>query len=305
MRYRQLGKNGPNVPILGLGAWPFGEGMGPMDEKQVIATVRGAIDRGVTLIDTAESYRTSQERLGRALKDGYRRRCFLATKVSYDFSPQGITAAMEESLSKLQVDCVDLYQIHQWRDDRYPIEASMETMARLQEEGKTRFIGVSNFDAAQIARAARVAPIASVQPEYSMFRRHIEAEIIPHCEHEGIGILPHSPLSKGLLSGRFRPDHVFPESDERTGRPRFQPGAFGRFLEVAERLKEVAADNGVSLVQLAIAWVMRVPQVSTVLVGAKHPEQIQEHLGAVDTDLSCAALERIDEILQTAPDVHG
>jgi aryl-alcohol dehydrogenase-like predicted oxidoreductase len=304
MKHRQLGKDGPQVPVVGLGAWPFGEGMGPMDEKAVTATVRGAIDRGITLIDTAESYRSSQERLGHALKDGYRQRCFLATKVSYDYSPEGITAAMEESLSKLQVDYVDLYQIHQW-SAKYPIEASMETMARLQEEGKTRFIGVSNFDETQMAQAASIAPIHSLQTEYSMFQRRIEAEVVPHCQREGIGILPHSPLSKGLLSGRFRSDHVFPESDERTGRPRFQPGVFDRFLDVVERLKVVAADKDVSLVQLAIAWVMRLPEVTTVLVGAKSPQQAQEHLGSVDLELSPDDLKRIDEILQAAPDVHG
>ena len=304
MKHRQLGKDGPRVPVLGLGAWPFGEGMGPMDEKAVTATVRGAIDRGITLIDTAESYRTSQERLGHALKDGYRQRCFLATKVSYDYSPQGITAAMEESLNKLQVDCVDLYQIHQW-STKYPIDASMETMARLQEEGKTRFVGVSNFDETQIAQAASIAPIHSVQTEYSMFRRRIEAEVVPHCEREGIGILAHSPLSKGLLSGRYRPEHVFPESDERTGRPRFQPEVFASFLAVVERLNEVAADKGVSLVQLAIAWAIRIPTLTTVLVGAKNPQQVQEHLGAVDLEIDHDELKRIDEILQAAPDVHG
>ena len=275
-----------------------------MEEKEVTATVRGAIDRGITLIDTAESYRTSQERLGRALKDGYRQRCFLATKVSHDYSPAGITAAMEESLSKLQVDHVDLYQIHQWRP-KYPIEASMETMARLREEGKTRFIGVSNFDETQMAQATSIAAIHSVQTEYSMFRRRIEAEVVTHCEREGIGILAHSPLSKGLLSGRFRADHVFPESDERTGRPRFQPEVFGSFLAVVERLKQVAADKNVSLVQLAIAWVMRIPALTTVLVGAKNPQQVQEHLGAVDLELSPDDLSRIDTILQSAPDVHG
>ena len=301
MQHRPLGRNGPHVPVLGLGAWPFGGGMGDIDEKEVTATVRGAIDRGITLIDTAESYRTSQERLGHALKDGYRQRCFLATKVSYDYSPQGITSAMEESLSKLQVDYVDLYQIHQWQP-KYPIEASLETMLRLQEEGKTRFIGVSNFDVSQLSNAGSMAPIASVQPEYSMFQRRIESEVVPHCEREGIGILAYSPLSKGLLSGRFRPDHVFPETDERTSRPRFQPEVFGRYLAVVDRLKEVAASKEVSLVQLAIAWVLRLPALTTVLVGAKNPNQVQEHLGAVDLELSPDEIHRIDEILQSAPE---
>ncbi len=143
MNHRQLGKDGADIPVLGLGAWPIGGGMGNMDDRDCIDTVRTAIDSGITLLDTAQAYRTSEATLGRALKDGYRERCFLATKVSRQYSRGDIENAIENSLRNLDVDYVDLYQIHSW-NPQYPIEESMETMARLQEQGKTRFIGVSN-----------------------------------------------------------------------------------------------------------------------------------------------------------------
>ena len=159
MKYRQLGKNGADIPVIGLGAWPIGGGMGNMDDGNCIDTVRTAIDSGITLLDTAQAYRTSEATLGRALKDGYRERCFLATKVSHQYSRQDIENAIENSLRNLDVDCVDLYQIHSW-NPQYPIEESMETMARLQEQGKTRFIGVSNFNAAQMQHGIQYCPIS-------------------------------------------------------------------------------------------------------------------------------------------------
>ena len=159
MNYRQLGKDGADIPVIGLGAWPIGGGMGNMDDRESIDTVRTAIDSGITLLDTAQAYRTSEATLGRALKDGYRERCFLATKVSRQYSRGDIENAIENSLRNLDVDCVDLYQIHSW-NPQYPIEESMETMARLQEQGKTRFIGVSNFNAAQMQTGVRYCPIS-------------------------------------------------------------------------------------------------------------------------------------------------
>ena len=172
MEYRQHGKDGPQVPVLGLGAWPIGGGMGHVEEANAIATIHAAIDHGITLIDTAQGYLTSEATLGKALKSGYRDRCFIATKVSRDYSRQGIRAAMEDSLRALQVDYVDLYQIHHW-DDRYPLDEMMETMARLQEEGKTRYVGVSNFDARQMAQALQIARFQSNQPPYNLIDRHV------------------------------------------------------------------------------------------------------------------------------------
>ena len=293
MKTRELGRGGANVSVVGLGAWPIGGGMGVLEESESIATVRAAIDSGITLLDTAQAYRTSESTLGKALSDGYRDRCFLATKVSGDYSRAGIIAGMENSLRQLGVDCVDLYQIHGW-DSKYPIEESMETMARLQEEGKTRYIGVSNFSAAQMQRAAETAPFHSSQPRYNVIDRQIEAEDIPHCERSGIGILAHSPLAKGLLSGRYKPEDTFSEDDERCDRPRFTGETFARFLSVADGCKEVAEAKGITPVQLAIAWILRLPAITCVLVGAKNPGQVRDHLGSVGVEFTDDELAHID-----------
>lgn len=301
MRHRSLGKGGPRVPVIGLGAWPIGGGMGGVDEAEAIRTVRGAIDAGVTLVDTAQAYGPSEAIVGKALRDGYRERCFLATKVSGDYSPAAVRAAMENSLRALGVDHVDLYQVHSWRGERDPIEETMAAMARLQEEGKTRHLGVSNFDAAQMEAALAAAPFVSSQPRYSMLHREIEAADLPWCEANGVGNLAHSPLAKGLLTGRYAPGHVFPGDDERSKSPRFQGEIFARSCVVAGRLGEVAAGKGITLVQMAIAWCLRQPAVSCVLVGAKSLEQVREHVGAAEVSLDAGDLARIDAILREAP----
>ena len=303
MQQRQLGKDGPLVSVIGFGAWPIGGGMGPVEEQTGIATTRAAIDRGITLVDTAEFYFTSESVLGKALRDGYRQRCFLATKVSFDYSREGIRQAMENSLRALAVDYVDLFQIHGW-NPQYPIEESMETMARLQEEGKTRLIGVSNFDAQQMRQAMQTAPFHSNQPRYNLLYRQIEGDDITFCQQEGIGILAHSPLGKGLLTGRYKPGHQFPPEDERSNSPHFQGEAFAQTLAVAEELAQVARDKGTSLVQLAIAWQLRLDAITCVLVGAKNPQQVEEHAGAADVAFSDDELTRIDEILAGAPEFY-
>ena len=300
MEYRQLGKNGPQVPVLGLGAWPIGGGMGRVEVQTAIATVRAAIDQGITLLDTAQAYHSSEGTLGQALKEGYRERCFLATKVSGDYSPEAIVAAMDNSLRQLQVEHVDLYQIHGW-NPAYSIAASMEAMARLQEQGKTRYIGISNFNAAQMEQALRSVQFHSSQPRYNLIDRQIEAADIPFCQHQGIGILAHSPLGKGLLTGRYRPGHRFADDDERAQFPRFQGETFARYVAIADRLEETAAARGLSLVQLSIAWILRLPALTCVLVGAKNPQQLSGHLGAVGVEFSPEELARIDAILEDAP----
>lgn len=299
MEYRQLGKNGPQIPAIALGAWPFGGAMGAVGEEVAVATVRSAIDRGITMVDTAQSYRASERIVGRALAGGYRERCFLATKVSGDFSPRAIRAAMENSLRQLAVDHVDLYQIHGWNPE-YPVEPSMEAMERLRQEGKTRYIGVSNYNAEQMALAMETAPFQSVQPGYNLLDRGIEAEDIPFCAEHGIGILAYSPLGQGLLTGRYRPGHRFAADDYRSERARFQGEQFARTIAVTDRLTELAADKGLSLIQLAISWILRLPAISTVLVGAKNPGQLDDHLGAVGVRFSDDELDAIDAVLANA-----
>lgn len=285
MQQRQLGKDGPMVSVLGFGAWPIGGGMGAVDEAGAIRTVQAAIDHGITLLDTAQSYRSSETVIGKALKGGYRDRCFLATKVSHDYSPAGIRAAMEDSLRALQVDYVDLYQIHSWQS-RYPIDESMATMLQLQTEGKTRFIGVSNFQAVQMQEALESGFYHSNQLVYNLFERGIESAEIPFCEANGIGVLAHSPLAKGLLTGRYQPGHQFPPDDERSRSRRFRGPALDHYLSIAARLEVVARQKEITLMQLAVAWVLRQPVVASVLVGAKTSEQILAHAVATEIPLS-------------------
>lgn len=300
MKTRQLGTQGPQVSVIGLGAWPLGGGMGGIDVKTGIATVRSAIDCGITLLDTAQAYRTSESTLGKALADGYRQRCFLATKVSGDYSPAGVRAAMENSLRALGVDSVDLYQVHSWNEE-YPIEATMEEMARLQEEGKTRYLGVSNFSAEQMEQAYSYQPFHSSQPQYNMIDRRIEAVDLPYCKQKGIGNLAHSPLAKGLLTGKYAPGHVFAADDERSSFARFQGELFARFCTWSARLREVAEDLQVTMVQLAIAWCLRQDTVSCVLVGGKDPAQVADYVKAAQIELSVESAARIEVILQDTP----
>lgn len=296
MEYRTLGKNGPRVPVLGFGAWPIGGGLGRVDEAEAIRTVRAAIESGITLLDTAEGYRTSEAVIGEALRGGYREKCFLATKASFDFTPAGIRKALENSLRALRTDRVDLYQIHSW-DARVPVEESMGEMRRLQEQGKVRFVGVSNFLPEHMERALRVCPIACNQVRYSLLFREIETGSVDFCKEHGIGIIVHSPLAKGLLTGRYAPESTFPPDDERSGFPDFQGELFARHLLKAARFAELAKQKRISLVQFAVAWTLRLPVVSCTLVGAKSGTQLAEHIGAVGVTFTAAEEKRIQEIL--------
>ena len=304
MEYRQLTRDGTKVSVIGLGTWPFGGGMGAIDDQRVISITRGAIDSGINLIDTAQVYGVSEARLGKALKDGYRDRCFLATKVwreqDNDYSPAAINAAMDDSLRKLNVDYVDLYQIHH-PDPSFPIDQTMEALDRLREQGKTRYIGVSNFWVEHMEEALETTRIHTNQPRYNMLDRRVEAEVLPFCERNGIGIMAHSPLAKGLLTGRYRAGHKFPEDDERARLSRFRGEPFAHYVKVADELKQIAADKSLSLIQLAVGWLLRFPSVSCVLVGAKHPDQVQEHLGAAGVTFTDDELDRIDSILENTP----
>lgn len=300
MDYRTLGRDGPRVSLLGLGTWPIGGGMGRVDEQEAVRLIRAAVDCGITMIDTAEGYRTSEEVVGRALQGGYRQRCFLATKATFDFSPGGIRKALESSLRKLGTDCIDLYQIHNW-SDQHPVEDSLETLVRAREQGTIRWIGVSNYRCAHLQRAVAVAPVQANQVMYNLFDRQIEAEDLACCRERGVGVIVHSPLAKGLLTGRYSSDHRFAADDERSGFPRFQGEAFARYLAAAKGLGDLARARGLSLVQLAIAWAMRPAAVGSVLVGAKSVAQLEEALGSVGVSLSDNDLAEIDRLAGGAP----
>ena len=269
--------------------------MGSIDERIAIATVHAALDLGITLIDTAQAYRSSEALVGRALAGGRRGRCFLATKASFDYSPAGIISALDASLAALGTDWIDLYQIHSYKAE-FSIVAAMETLVRLRDQGKIRFIGVSNYKTPQMRDALQHAPLVANQVRYNLFDRDVEREDLEFCKQNGIGVLVHSPLAKGLLTGRYNPGHRFADDDERARFPRFQGEAFSGYLAASGRAAEVARGRGLSLVQLAIAWCLTPPAVSCVLVGAKSPQQVNEHLAAAHVRLSGEELATLDRI---------
>jgi aryl-alcohol dehydrogenase-like predicted oxidoreductase len=297
MKSRRLGTNGPLVSVIGFGAWPIGGGLGAVDRMTAIRTVRSALDAGITMVDTAEGYRGSEAVLGEALTGGYREKCFLATKASTDFTRKGIRNAMENSLRALRVDHVDLYQVHSW-NAAVPVEESMEEMARLLKEGKTRYIGVSNFRPEHMERALKVTPFHSNQVRYSLLFRDIEEGTIEYCEKHGIGIMVHSPLAKGLLTGVYTTDTRFQADDERSGFPDFTGPLFEMHLEKAQKFRQIAVRKGMSLVQLAIAWTLLRPVVTCALVGAKNPAQVSEHVHAAEiAAITPSECDEIDKIL--------
>jgi aryl-alcohol dehydrogenase-like predicted oxidoreductase len=267
------------VPAIGFGAWPIGGGMGAVDEADAIRTIHAAIDSGITLLDTAQAYRASEEILGRALVGRPRESVFLATKVSSPYSRGHVRQAMENSLRALRTEYVDLYQVHWW-NPAYPIGETMEAMESLRQEGKTRYLGVSNFSVPQMEEALRVARFHSLQPRYNLLDRSIEHEILPFCEREGIGILAHSPLAKGMLTGKYGPGHAFAEDDERSRMSEFGEARLRAVWPKVDRLRDLARSKSKSLVQLAVNALLWRSAVTCVLVGAKTPAQVREHVGA-------------------------
>ncbi len=219
---RTLGRHGPGVSVICLGTWPLGGGFGAIDEEQAIRTVHAALDAGANFVDTAEGYKASEATLGKALA-GRRDQVILATKLSGDHSRQHIRAAVENSLRQLRTDYIDLYQIHRPRP-QWPIEDTMAELVKLQEEGKVRYLGLSNFDVEQTAAALAHGPIASSQPHYSMLYRGIEDDLLPYCLDQGIGVMVYAPITRGLLSGKYRASHAFAPDDDRAHQRRTQPG---------------------------------------------------------------------------------
>jgi myo-inositol catabolism protein IolS len=294
MRYKILGQYGPKVPVICLGAWPLGGGMGTLSERQVINTVHAAIDSGITFIDTAEGYRTSEVVLGKALV-GRRDKVFLATKLSGEHSLEHMNNAIENSLRALRTDYVDLYQLHGPRPE-YPIEQTISGLIKLKEQGKIRYIGVSNFSAEGHAEALQYSHIDSSQPMYSMFVRTAEETVLPFCREHGIGVIVHSPLAKGLLTGKYFPGYKFAQDDERSWMAAFQGERFVRALNAAAKLKDWAEDKGHDLVHLAIAWTLANSAVTSCIVGAKTPEQAIHNSKAAHWILTPQELQEIDLI---------
>ncbi len=304
MERRRLGAL--EVSALGLGCMGMSEFYGPTDETEAIATLHRALDLGITLLDTADVYGpfTNEELVGRAIR-GRRDRVVLATKCgivrdpvkrtlrALNGRPEYIRGACEASLRRLGVDYVDLYQLHRM-DPAVPIEESVGAMADLVRTGKTRAIGLSEVGPSTLRRAAAVHPIASLQSEYSLLTREVEAAVLPVCRELGIGFLAYSPLGRGLLSGRFRSRADFGADDYRQFSPRFAEGAFEANLALALRAAEVAKRKGCTPAQLALSWLLARGNEIVPIPGTKSRPRLEENAGATRVVLEPADLAELE-----------
>jgi len=312
MRYRNLGKNGPPISVVGFGTWAAGGDMwGPTQDADVVAAMRRAFELGVTWYDTADAYGWGHaEELVAEAFEGRRDEVFIATKVGirkggFSLAPDYIAKACDASLKRLRTDRIDLYQIH-WPGDRSTaLEDSWQAMAALQDAGKVRFIGVSNFRVKHLQKCEPIRHVDSVQPEYSMLVRDAEKEVIPWCAEHGTGVVTYGSLAYGILTGKFSADSTFERSDWRSGsmgidyyEELFAPKAFQRHLVTVERLKEIASGLGITVAQLAIAWLMRTAAVTSAIVGAKRPSQIEETAAAGDVVADEDTLAELEKVLQ-------
>jgi aryl-alcohol dehydrogenase-like predicted oxidoreductase len=305
---RRLGKNGPDVSAIGLGCMGMSEFYGSGSEQESIATIHHALDRGVTFLDTADMYGpfTNEELVGRAISDR-RDQVFLATKFGNVRGPNGeffgvrgdpeyVRSACEASLKRLQIEVIDLYYQHRV-DPSVPIEDTVGEMSRLQQEGKVRYLGLSEAAPRTIRAAYATSPILAVQTELSLWSRDAEEEVLPTCRELGIGYVAYSPLGRGFLSGRFKSPADFPEGDFRQNHPRFQGENFEKNLQLVEEVEALARDKGCTAAQLALAWVLAQGEDIVPIPGTKHVRYLDENIGALEVKLTDEDLKRLDEIL--------
>jgi len=308
MMQRSLGNGGLEVSAIGLGCMGMSEFYGASEEAASIAVLHHAIDHGVTFWDTADMYGSGHnERLiGRALR-GRRDEVVVATKFAVIRGPNGefqgvsgrpeyVKQACDASLERLGVDHIDLYYQHRV-DPQVPIEDTVGAMAELVEEGKVRFLGLSEAAAATLHRAAAVHPITALQSEYSLWSRDLEDEILPACRELGIGLVAYSPLGRGFLSGAIRSPDDLAEDDWRRMNPRFQGDAFEANLELVRRIEGLAEAKGCTPAQLALAWVLAQGDDVAAIPGTRRAERLDENAASVDVALDEAELAEIDAVI--------
>lgn len=319
MILRQLGKTDLLLSPIGLGTYALGGtdwayGWGPQDDRDSINTMCHAVEMGINWIDTAPVYGLGHAEtiVSKALKE-MPKSPFIATKcglvwddhrrVSNNLSSKSLIQEAEQSLKRLGVDVIDLYQIH-WPHPKDQIEMAWETMQKLKEQGKIRYAAVSNFSVQMMERLHEIHPISSLQPPYSLLERRVEEEILPYCGENGIGVLPYSPMQKGLLSGKMSFERIanFPDSDHRKRDPQFQEPQISIHLELVDALKEVAACYDKTAAQLAIAWILMNPEITSAIVGARNPDQIEETIQASEWELDSMTINEVNELLQTHQD---
>jgi len=314
METKQLGQSSLKLTRIGLGTWAIGGsgwryGWGAPDDEDSIRTIQRAVELGINWIDTARVYGLghSEAVVGRALR-GLIRRPLVFTKcgrvwedgqtIGSNLKKDNIKKEAEESLRRLGIDAIDLYQIH-WPMPNIDIEEGWSAIQDLIREGKVRYGGVSNFNIAQLERIRKIAPVTSLQPPYSMLRREIETEILPYCQEHNIGVIGYSPMYMGLLSGQFTSERArnLPDDDHRKGDLHFREPELSINIELAAELAAIAARSNHTAAQLAISWTLRRSEITAAIVGGRQPQQIDEVIKAGDWQLTQAECEEIETLL--------
>ncbi len=317
MQKVRFGKTELEITPVGFGAWAIGGGgwaaaWGPQDDDEAVGAIRRAVELGINWVDTAAVYGIghSEELVAQALKNVPEAdRPYVFTKCSLVWDGSGdisnvlkkdsVKKECEDSLRRLQVDVIDLYQIH-WPKPDGDIEEGWEALSELKDEGKVRHVGVSNFDAGQMGRADAVAPVETLQPPYNMLRRGVEDEILPYARENDVGVIVYSPMASGLLTGKMTRERVenMPSDDWRRNNEQFNDPRLSKNLDLVEKLREIGQRHDKSPAEVAIAWTLRHPAVSAAIVGGRRPDQVDGIVGAADFRLS---EDEIDEIETSIP----
>jgi aryl-alcohol dehydrogenase-like predicted oxidoreductase len=319
MNTRKLGNSDLHITPVGFGAWAIGGGgweysWGAQEDSDSIAAIHRALELGVNWIDTAAVYGLghSEEVVARALENWEGQRPYVFTKcilawdekgtIAPNFDPVSIRRECDASLRRLKSERIDLYQIHWPPQDNGPgLEAAWQTLANLQKEGKVRWIGVSNFNKVQIQRAEKIAPVSSLQPPYSILRRQIEADLLPYCEQQQIGVIVYSPMFSGMLTGAMTRERAaaLPADDFRSRNAEYKEPRLSRNLELVEKLREIGARYGRTPGEVAIAWTLRNPAVTGAIVGARNAKQAEQVMRAADFRLTAEELAEIEAFSNT------
>jgi aryl-alcohol dehydrogenase-like predicted oxidoreductase len=314
METRKLGNSNLQITPVGFGAWAIGGSgwdfaWGHQEDDDSIAAIHRSLELGVNWIDTAAVYGVghSEEMVAQALKTWHGPRPYVFTKcvlrwddkghVSQNHTAASIRQECEDSLRRLQIEVIDLYQMHWPPSDNGPgLEEAWQTMAALQKEGKVRWIGVSNFDVAQIKRAEKIAKPPSLQPPYSLIRRAVDKEILPYCRQEGIGVIAYAPMASGLLTGAMTRERAaaLPPDDFRSKNPEFREPRLSKNIELVERLRKVGARHGRNPGEVAIAWVLSNPAVTGAIVGARNAKQAEGVMRAGELKLTPEEIAEIE-----------